>query len=138
MLDKADSVLRFDDLEDGGELKRLNQASCFKKLGRKWKFYSAEFEWVWHHRLTQNCKSLLQDGVRDGEFYSRETEQQNEYEGAEQLAGLKCSWKALQFHSENCGNQRLWDGVLQVETCSISCVVIKTVVQYYTAHTAPL
>ena len=136
ILNKEDSVLWFDDLEDGGELKRLNQTSFFKKLSGKWKFYSAEV--LWHHRLTQNWKNIIQDGFPPGEAYDRSTEQQKEYEGAEQLAGLKCSWKALQFRSENCGDQRWWDGVLQVETCALSCVVIKTVVMYYTGHTAPL
>ena len=55
MLNEEDSMLWFDDLEDGGELKRLNQASFFEKLSGKWKFYSAEV--LWHHRLTPNWKS---------------------------------------------------------------------------------
>ena len=38
ILNKDDSVLWFDDLEDGGELKRLNQTSFFKKLSGKLKF----------------------------------------------------------------------------------------------------
>ena len=40
MLNKHDSVLWFDDLEDGGALKRFNQTSFFTKLSKKWKFYS--------------------------------------------------------------------------------------------------
>ena len=93
---------------------------------------------LWYRRLTQNWKSIIGDGFAPGEAYDRSTEQQKEYEGAEHLAGLKCSWKALQFRSENRGDQRWWDGVLQVETCALSCVVIKNVVMYYTRHTAPL
>ena len=67
MLNKADSVLWFDDLEDGGGLKRLNQASFFKELSGEWKFYSAE--WVWHLRLTNNWKNIIQDGFTPGEAY---------------------------------------------------------------------
>ena len=44
MLNKHDSMLWFDDLEDGGALKRFNQTSFFTKLSKKWKFYSAEVQ----------------------------------------------------------------------------------------------
>ena len=136
MLDKKNSVLWFNDLEDEGELKRLNQASCFTKLSGKWKSYSAEA--VWRNRLSGNWKNILQVGFPYGEGYDRATDQQKEYEGAEQRAGLRCTWKALEFHSENCGDWRWWDGVLPVETCALSCVVMKTVVMYCAGHTAPL
>ena len=41
MLDNEDSALWFNDLDDEGGLKRLNQISFFTILSKKWKFYSA-------------------------------------------------------------------------------------------------
>ena len=52
VLNKHDSLLWFDDFEDGGALKRFNQTSFFTKLNKKWKFYSAEV--VSHTRLSAN------------------------------------------------------------------------------------
>ena len=101
MRNKHDSVLWFDDLEDGGALKRFNQTSFFTKLSKKWKFYSAEV--VSHTRLSANWKDMFQDGFPHGEAYDRATAQQQEYKGAEHRPGLKCTWKELYFHSENCG-----------------------------------
>jgi hypothetical protein len=136
MLNKHDSLLWFDDLEDGGELKRFNQTSFFTQLSKKWKFYSAEV--ISHNRLNANWRDLFQDGFPHREAYDTATTQQQEYKGAERRAGLKCTWTELHFHSENCGDKRWSDGVLPVQTCAISCVVMKTVVMYYAWYTAPL
>ena len=73
MLNKHDSMLWFDDLEDGGALKRFNQTSFFTKLSKKWKFYSAEV--VSHTRLSANWKGMFQDEFPHGEAYDRATAQ---------------------------------------------------------------
>ena len=81
---------------------------------------------------------MFQGGFPHGEAYDRATAQQQQYKGAEYRPGLKCSWKELYFHSDNCGDKRWWNGVLPVQTCALSCVVMKTVVMYYAGYTAPL
>ena len=97
MLNKHDSVFWFDDLEDGGALKRFNQTSFFTKLSKKWKFYSADL--ISHNRLSAHWKSMVQNGFPHGVAYDTATAQQQEYKGAEHRAGLKCTWKELHFHS---------------------------------------
>ena len=117
-------------------MKRFNQTSFFTKLSKKWKFYYAEV--ISHNRLNAHWKDMFQDGFPHGEAYDTATAQQQEYKGVDHRAGLKCTWKDLHFHSENCGDKRWWNGVLPVQTCALSYVVTKTVVMYYAGYTAPL
>jgi hypothetical protein len=74
MLDKADSMCQFNDLEDEWELKRSAQTSSFTKASKKWKFFSAEV--VTHNPLNANRKNTLQDGFPGGEGYNRANDQQ--------------------------------------------------------------
>jgi hypothetical protein len=74
MLDKEDSMCRFNDLEDEGELKRSTQTSSFTKPSKKWKFFSAEV--VTHNPLNSNRKNMLQDGFPGGEGYNIANDQQ--------------------------------------------------------------